>query len=39
MKKIVIVLLAATALWRVNAAESTWLTDLSKAEAQAKSRK
>ncbi len=36
MKKIVIVLLAATALWRVNAAESTWLTDLSKAEARAK---
>ena len=36
MKKIVIVLLAATALWRVNAAESTWLTDLPKAEAQAK---
>ncbi len=36
MKKIVIVLLAATALGRVNAAESTWLTDLPKAEAQAK---
>ena len=35
MKKIIITLLAATAFWRVNAAESTWLTDLPKAEAQA----
>ncbi len=36
MKKVIILLLAATALWRVNAAESVWLTDLPKAEAQAK---
>ena len=36
MKKLVILLLAATALWQVNAAESTWLADLPKAEAQAK---
>jgi protein disulfide-isomerase len=36
MKKILITLLAATAFWQVNAAESTWLTDLPKAEAQAK---
>ena len=35
MKKILIAMLAVTALWRVNAAE-TWLTDLPKAEAQAK---
>ena len=37
MKKILIAVLAATALWRVNAAEADWLTDLPKAEAQAKS--
>jgi protein disulfide-isomerase len=36
MKKILIAVLAATVFWQVNAAESTWLTDLSKAEAQAK---
>jgi protein disulfide-isomerase len=36
MKKILITLLAATVFWQVNAAESTWLTDLPKAEAQAK---
>ena len=36
MKKILIALLAATVFWQVNAAESTWLTDLPKAEAQAK---
>ena len=36
MKKLLITLLAATAYWQVNAAESTWLTDLPKAEAQAK---
>ena len=36
MKKILIALLAATVLWQVNAAESAWLTDLPKAEAQAK---
>jgi len=29
-------MLAATLYWQVNAAESTWLTDLPKAEAQAK---
>lgn len=29
-------MLAATVLWQVNAAESTWLTDLPKAQAQAK---
>lgn len=29
-------MLAATVFWQVNAAESTWLTDLPKAEAQAK---
>jgi len=37
MKKIAIALLAATLFYRVNAAESSWLTDLPKAEAQAKS--
>ncbi len=36
MKKIAILLLAATAFWRVNAVESVWLTDLPKAQAQAK---
>jgi protein disulfide-isomerase len=36
MKKILIAALAATVLWQVNAAESTWLTDLPKAQAQAK---
>jgi len=36
MKKILIAMLAATVLWQVNAAESTWLTDLPKAQAQAK---
>ena len=36
MKKILIAVLAATVLWQVNAADSTWLTDLPKAEAQAK---
>ena len=36
MKKILIAVLAATLFWQVNAAESTWLTDLPKAEAQAK---
>ena len=37
MKKIIIAMLAATLLWAAKAAESTWLTDLPKAEAQAKS--
>src|ERR1017187_8747649 len=37
MKKILIAMLAATVLWRVNAADSTWLTDLPAAQAQAKS--
>jgi thioredoxin-related protein len=36
MKKILIAILAATVFWQVNAAESVWLTDLPKAEAQAK---
>jgi len=36
MKKILIALLAATVFWQVNAGESTWLTDLAKAQAQAK---
>jgi protein disulfide-isomerase len=36
MKKILIAMLAAMVFWQVNAAESTWLTDLPKAEAQAK---
>jgi protein disulfide-isomerase len=37
MKTILIALLAATALWRADAADSDWLTDLPKAQAQAKS--
>ena len=36
MKKILVTLLAATVFWQVNAAESAWLTDLPKAQAQAK---
>ena len=36
MTKLLIAMLAATVLWLVNAAESTWLTDLPKAQAQAK---
>ena len=36
MKKILITMLAATVFWQVNAAENNWLTDLPKAEAQAK---
>lgn len=36
MKKTVLTLLAATVFWWVNAAENTWLTDLPKAQAQAK---
>jgi len=36
MKKLLIATLAATLFWQVNAAESTWLTDLPKAQAQAK---
>ena len=36
MKKILIAMLTATVFWQMNAAESTWLTDLPKAEAQAK---
>jgi len=36
MKKLLIALLAATVFWQVNAAESVWLTDLPKAQAQAK---
>ena len=38
MKKLLITLLAATLFWQVNAAESTWLTDLPKAQAQAKAQ-
>ena len=37
MKKTLIAMLAAMVFWQVNAAEATWLTDLPKAEAQAKS--
>jgi thioredoxin-related protein len=37
MKKILIAVLAAMVFWQVNAAESAWLTDLPKAQAQAKS--
>ena len=37
MKKFLIAVLAATVFWQVNAAESAWLTDLPKAQAQAKS--
>jgi protein disulfide-isomerase len=37
MKKILIAILAATICWQVNAAESTWLTDLPQAQTQAKS--
>ena len=36
MKKILIALLAATVFWQVHAAESAWLTDLPKAQAQAR---
>ena len=36
MKKIALSLLACWAVWQVNAAEVGWLTDLSKAQAQAK---
>ena len=36
MKRMLIAMLAATVLWRVNAGESTWLTDLPQAQAQAK---
>jgi protein disulfide-isomerase len=37
MKKLLVAaLLAATVLWRVNAAENTWLTDVPKAQEQAK---
>lgn len=37
MKTILLTLLAATAFWRVNAAE-TWLTDVPQAEARAKAQ-
>lgn len=36
MKKIALGLLACWAAWQVNAAEENWLTDLAKAQAQAK---
>src|SRR5215471_7052077 len=36
MKKIALSLLACLAIWQVNAAEEGWLTDFSKAKAQAK---
>jgi thioredoxin-related protein len=39
MKKIALCLIASWALLQVGAAESDWLTDLSKAQAQAKSEK
>lgn len=38
MKTILITLLAVTVFWQVNAAESTWLTDLPTAQAQAKAQ-
>lgn len=37
MKKMLIAMLATIVFWQVNAAESAWLTDLPKAQAQAKS--
>ena len=36
MKKTLIALLAATVFWQISAAEASWLTDLPKAQAQAK---
>ena len=36
MKKLLIAALAVTVFWQANATEATWLTDLPKAEAQAK---
>jgi thioredoxin-related protein len=36
MKKFLMTLLAGMVLWRANAADSGWLTDLPKAQAQAK---
>ena len=39
MKRIALSLLACCALWQANAAEEGWLTDLSKAKAQAKADK
>jgi protein disulfide-isomerase len=36
MKKLIIAVLTATALWQVRAADSIWLTSLPAAEAQAK---
>ncbi len=36
MKKLIVTLLAAGVFWQMNAAENLWLTDLPKAEAQAK---
>jgi thioredoxin-related protein len=36
MRKIALISLAVTTFWRVNAAEPTWLTDVPKAQAQAK---
>jgi protein disulfide-isomerase len=38
MKKLLIAVLAATVIWQVRAADSTWLTDLPAAQAQAKSQ-
>jgi thiol:disulfide interchange protein len=39
MKYITVCLLAAWAVWQVHAAEDQWLTDFSKAQAQAKAEK
>ncbi|HWH69306.1 MAG TPA: thioredoxin family protein [Candidatus Sulfotelmatobacter sp.] len=39
MKKIAVCLLACWAVWQVSAAEEGWLTDLTKAKAQAKAEK
>jgi protein disulfide-isomerase len=39
MKKIALCLLVSWAVWQISAAEGEWLTDLSKAQAQAKAEK
>jgi protein disulfide-isomerase len=36
MKKLLLMVLAATVLWQANASEATWLTDLPQAKVQAK---
>jgi protein disulfide-isomerase len=39
MKKFIVGFLAAAVIWRADAADSVWLTDLPKAEAQARAEK